>query len=88
MAEFIEIIKKFPKFKTKKHIPLKNAIKNHPTQSKIGQNTLTQNKVFEQALTIIGDTIEDMDIEIEQKDNKIEIFELKKGLPDCKLLKR
>ena len=41
---------------------------------KIGQNASMQNKVFEQTLNIMGDTIEDMDIEIEQKDNKIENF--------------
>ena len=30
----------------------------------------------------MGDTIEDMDIEIEQTDNKIENFENKMGVPD------
>ena len=33
----------------------------------------------------MGDTIEDMDIEIEQKD-KIEFLENKIGLPDCKVI--
>ena len=33
----------------------------------------------------MGDTIEDMEIEIEQKENKIEILENKLGLPDCKI---
>ena len=33
----------------------------------------------------MGDTIEDMDIETEQKDIKIEILETKMGLPDCKV---
>ena len=36
----------------------------------------------------MGDTIEDMGIELEQKDNKTEFFENKIGLPDCKLLRR
>ena len=31
----------------------------------------------------MGDTIEDMDIEIEQKDNEIKILESRIGLPDC-----
>ena len=32
----------------------------------------------------MADTIEGMDIEIEQKDNKKEFLEKKIGLPDCK----
>ena len=32
----------------------------------------------------MGKTFEDMDIKIEQKDNKIELLENKKGSPDCK----
>ena len=36
----------------------------------------------------MGDTFEDMDIEIEEKDSKIEFLENKIGLPDCKLLKK
>ena len=34
----------------------------------------------------MGDTIEDMDREIEQKDNKIDSLENKIGLPDCKVI--
>ena len=34
----------------------------------------------------MGDTFEDMDIEMGQKDNKIEFLEKKIGLPDCKLI--
>ena len=33
----------------------------------------------------MGETIEDMDIEIEQKDSKIEFLENKIGLPDTKV---
>ena len=32
------------------------------------------------------DTIEDMDIEIEQRDNKLEFLENKIRLPDCKVV--
>ena len=39
-------------------------------QSKMGQNALIQSKVFELAVKILGDAIEDMDIEKEQKDKK------------------
>ena len=34
----------------------------------------------------MGDTIEDMDIEIEQKDKKIEYLEIKIGLKDSKVI--
>ena len=33
----------------------------------------------------MGDTIEDMDIEIEQKNNSTDISKIKIGLPDCKI---
>ena len=33
---------------------------------------------------MIGDTIEDMEIELEKKHNKIEFLEIKIGLPDSK----
>ena len=35
---------------------------------------------------ILRDAIEDMDIEIDQKDNKGEFSENKTGLPDCKII--
>ena len=34
----------------------------------------------------MGDTLEDIDVETEQKDNKIELLEKKIGLPDCKVI--
>ena len=53
-------------------------------RSQIGQNASTQSKVFEQAINIMGETISDMDIELEQKDNKIQFLEDKIGIPDFK----
>ena len=41
----------------------------------MGHNALIQSKIFEQAIIIMGDTIENMDIEIEQKDNRIAFLE-------------
>ena len=46
---------------------------------------LIQNKVFEQAVCLMGDTIEDMGLETQQKDNKKELFENKIGFSDCKV---
>ena len=36
----------------------------------------------------MGYTTEDMDIELEQKDNKIELSENKIGLPDCDVFEK
>ena len=88
MAEFIEII-------LKKDSKVQNEItqtvekynkESDSKQSKIGQNAVIQSKVFEQAVNIMRDTFEDMDIEKEQKDNKIEFLENEIGLPDCKVI--
>ena len=84
MAEFIEIMKKDSKVQNE--IPQfieKYNKESYATQSKEGRNALIQSKVFEQAINIMGDTIEDMDIEIEQKDNEIEFLGNWKGSRDC-----
>ena len=41
-------------------------------RSQIGQNALVQSKVFQRTINILGETISDMDIELEQKDKKIQ----------------
>ena len=46
---------------------------------------MIKSKVFEQAINLLGDTIEDMVIEMEQKDNQIDFLENKIGLPDSKV---
>ena len=47
------------------HQRLKDTIKNPVLhKSKIGQNALIKSKVFEQSKYIMGETNEDMDIEI------------------------
>ena len=44
------------------------------TGSQIGQNALIQSKFYKQAINFLGETISDMDIEIENKDNKIQFL--------------
>ena len=44
-----------------------------------------QSKVFEQATNIMGDTFEDMDIDKEQKDDKIDFLANKIGLRGSKV---
>ena len=34
----------------------------------------------------MGDTVEDVDVEVEQKDNKIEFLQEEIRLPDCKII--
>ena len=69
MAHFIEIIKENSKVQNEITQTIeKYDEESYSTQSQTGQNALNQNKAFEQAIKIIGDSIEDMHIEIEQKD--------------------
>ena len=63
MAEFIEIIRKDWKVQNEISQTLeKHNKESYSTQSKKNQNALIQSKVVEQAVNIMGDTIEDMDI--------------------------
>ena len=87
MSEFIEIIKK--------DVIIQNDIsqtidkynnESFSTRTQIGQNALIRSKVFKQAINIMGETISDMDMEIEQKDNKIQFLEDKIGIPDSKVI--
>ena len=64
----------------------KNIKESFSTQASIGRNGSVQSTAFEQAIIIIGDTIEDVDIEIEQKHKKIEVLENKIRLPDSKVV--
>ena len=61
-------------------------IESDATPSKIGKNALIQSSVFKQAKNKMGVTINDMAIEIEQKDNKIPFLESKKGVTDDKVV--
>ena len=87
MAEFIEIIKNDSKVQNDISQTIEKYIREpYATQSKTKQKALVQSKVFEQAINIMGDTIEDMDFEIEQNFDEIEIPENKIGLPDSKVV--
>ena len=86
MAEFLEFFEKGSKVQKEISQTLEKYIKElYATQSKIGQNALIQSKFFEQAIIILQDTIEDMGIEREQKDNEIESLENRIGLLDSKV---
>ena len=50
----------------------------------MGQNAIIQSKVFENSINLMADTIEDMDGEIDQKNNKVDFLEKKRRLPDSK----
>ena len=68
MVEFVEIRKKESKVQNDISQTIENYNKrSFPTQTKIGQNALFQSKVFEQAMYMIADTIEDMDIQIAKR---------------------
>ena len=87
MGEFMEIIKQDVNIQNEISQTIDKYNKESlSTRSQIGQNALFQSKVFKQAIKIMGETISDMDVEIEQKDNKIQFLEDKIGIPDSKVV--
>ena len=87
MGEFKEIIKKDANIQNETSQTIDKYNKEpFSTRSQIGQKCLIQSKVFKQAINIMGETISDMDMEIEQKDNKIQFLEDKIGIPDSKVI--
>ena len=87
MSEFIKIIKKDLNMQNDISQTIEKYNKeSFSTRSQIGQNASIQSKVFKQATDIMGETISDMDMEIEQKDNKTQFLEEKIGIPDSKVI--
>ena len=87
MTDFIEIIQKDSKTQDNiSQIIDKYNNQSYATRSKLGQNALIQSSYYKEAINIMGDTINDMDIEIEQKDNKTNFLEDKIGLTDDKVV--
>ena len=87
MTDFIEIIKRDTKIQN----DISNIIDKYnnqslATKSKLGQNAIIQSSIYKEAINIMGDTINDMDIELEQKDNKISFLENKIGVTDDKVI--
>ena len=88
MTDFIEIIQKDTKIQNDiSNIVDKYNNQSYATRSILGKNALIQSSIYKEAINIMGDTIADMDIEIEQKDNKISFLENKIGVTDDKIIK-
>ena len=87
MADFIEIIQKDTKIQNDiSNIVDKYNNQSYATKSILGKNALIQSSIYKEAINIMGDTINDMDVEIEQKDNKILFLENKIGVTDDKIV--
>ena len=87
MAEFIEIIKKDPNIKNEISQTMDQYNRESiSTRSQIGPKASIQSKVCKQARNIMGETLSDLDIELEQKDNKILFLEDEIGIPDSKIV--
>ena len=88
MTDFIGIIQKDTKIQNEiSNIIDKYNNQSFATRSKLGENALIQSSVYKEAINIMGDTINDMDKEIEQKDNKISFLEKNKiGVTDDKVI--
>ena len=86
MTDFIEIIQKDTKIQN----DISNTVDKYnnqlyATKSILGKNALIQSSIYKEAINIMGDTINDIDVEIEQKDNKILFPEDKIGFTDDKV---
>ena len=89
MTDFIEITKKDSKVQDDISQIIKKFDKeSYATQSRIGKNASIQSDVFKQGLEIMGETIGDMDIELERKDSKISFLENKIGIADDKIVEQ
>ena len=87
MTDFIEIIQKDSKIQNDiSNIIDKYNKQSYATKSNLGENAIIQSNVYREAINIMGDTINDMDIEKEQKDNKIRFLENKIGVSDDKVI--
>ena len=87
MTDFIGIIQKDTKIQNDiSNIVDKYNNQSYATRSKLGENALIQRSIYRKAINIMGDTINDMDIEIEQKDKKIAFLENKIGVTDDKVI--
>ena len=87
MTDFIEIIQKDTKIQNNiSNIVDKYNNQSYATKSILGKNALIQSSIYKEAINIMGDTINDMDVEIEQKDNKKLFLENKIGVTDDKIV--
>ena len=87
MTDFNEIIQKDTKMQNDiSNIIEKYNKQSYATKSKLGENALIQSSVYKEAINIMGDTINDMDVEIEQKDNKKSFLENKIGVTHDKIV--
>lgn len=86
-----EIINKIKNDKDVQH-EVQNAVlmynnQNLSTKEELGRNMLIKNTIYNKAIYQMGDTIADMDIEIEEKDSKINYLEKKIGITDKEIIK-
>ena len=78
MDDLINVNKKDPQVRIKKKDMLNRYIRLLYTyQSKIGYDTLIQNKILEELIKIMDTTITEMDIELKMKFSKVEHLESK-----------
>ena len=87
MSDFIAIIHKDSKIQNDISIFIdKYNNQSYATKSKLGENALIQSSIYKEAIIIMGDTINVVDVEIEENDNKISFLENKIGVTDDKII--
>ena len=87
MSHFIEIIQKDTKIQNDiSNIVNKYNNQSYATKSILGKIALIESSIYKEAINIMGGTRDDMDIEIEQKDNRISFLENKIGVTDDEVI--
>ena len=87
MAEFLEIIKKDANVLDEiSHTIDKYNKESFSARSQVSQNAFIQSTVFKEAIVIMGETISFMEIDLEEKGNKIHFLEDKIGIPDSRVV--
>ena len=80
MNDFVNVIRKDPKVRVKMNDMLDRYNRlPYNYQSKIGYDTLIQNIILEELISILGTTTTDLDIELKMKNSRIENLENKKN---------
>ena len=88
MTDFIEIIQKDTKIQNDiSNIVDKYNNQSYATKSILDKNAIIQSSIYKEAINIMGDTINDMDVEREQKDNGISFLKNKIVVTDDKIIK-
>ena len=78
MTDFFEFIQKDTKIQNDvSNIVDKDNNQSYATKSILGKNALIQSSIYKEAINIMGDTINDMDVELNRRTTKYRFWKTK-----------